>query len=120
MGSDLNFDFTTTLTAGEILTLDGAYAAWSPVSTVPYASNFRVETVAEGRITKVEWFETDNGSGNYSGLAQDEVYQWRESTLKSKTSTSYYKDGSVIPGSVVVETYYTASGGRRVTKRETS
>ena len=116
-GSDVALDIDgTDLTQQEDDDLTTAHTAWVPIDTTRYADTFKVETISGGKIQKVEWFETDEGEGVYSGLARDEIYTWSGNSLTAKTSTTYYKDGSAVPGSVVAETYFTASGGRRVTK----
>ena len=105
------------LTQQEEDDLTAAHTAWTPTSQTAYAPNFEVTTTTRGNVTKVEWFETDNGDGTYSGLAKDAVYAWTlgTSVLISITTTRYAKDGSVI-GDPVVEEFYTTSAGTRVKK----
>lgn len=81
-----------------------------------YLDTYMVETISSGRLQKVEWFETDDGDGTYSGLARDDTYSWVGSSLRSVTSRRYYKDGTVVAGSVVVQSYYTTGDGKKVTK----
>jgi len=81
-----------------------------------YADTFKVETLTGGRVTKIEWFETDNGDGTYADLARDAVYTWTQSKLTQVVEKTYYKDGSVVTESTETTSYFTTSDGKRVTK----
>lgn len=106
------------LTQQEETDLAAAYTAWVPSCQCRYEDTYRVETISNGRTTKVEWFATDNGDGTYTNISRDEVWAWSGATLVSITRRNYYSDGTT--GSEETENYYTTGTGQRVTKRSQS
>lgn len=96
--------------------LTTAHTAWVPLDTRRYADTYKVETITQGRVQKVEWFETDNGDGTYSGLARDTSHAWEGKKLTGMTSTKYYVDGTPVPDTETITSYFTTSDGKRVTK----
>lgn len=116
-GADVSLDIDGgDLTQQEDDDLTAAHTAWTPTSQTAYAPNYEVTTTDKGNVTKVEWFETDNGDGTYSGLARDATYNWAPgSKLVSLTATRYAKDGSVL-GEPTTESFYTTTSGERVRK----
>lgn len=128
-GDVLVLVFADTLPAGEKTTLDGdttgpaggLMAAHIADDTL-YLPVYEVATYSQGttRLDKVEWYETDNGDGTYSGLSRDAVYTWSASKLVSVVETSYYKDGAPIVGETRTAEFYTTSDGKKVTKRTQS
>lgn len=72
---------------------------------------FRVDTYSagkSGRLLGSNFYTTDLGASfptdeRYTGLAQREVYAWSGSKLLSKTTTTYFVDGSI--AAVETETY---------------
>jgi hypothetical protein len=104
------------LSAQEDTDLTAAHTAWVTESQTRFAPTFEVTTVQAGRTQKIEWFETDNGDGTYADLARDAVYSWTGSNLTSIVTTDYYDDGTVIPKSVVTETFFTNDANQRIRK----
>ena len=97
------------LTPTEDADLTQAHTDWSPGSSQKYEPIYEVQTSAAGKVTKIEWFETSNGDGTFSGLASDQVNTWSGSKLMSSVTTDYYKDGEVV-GRPKTVTYLTADG----------
>ena len=83
-------------------------------SSEQYTATHQVGTLTKRRLTKVEWFETDNGDETFSDLAADVVYTWLGSVLLSRVYTVYYTDGRA--SLQETETYFTGSG-KRITRK---
>lgn len=80
-----------------------------------YEPNFMcADPPVNGRLLKVQWFETDNGDGTYSGLAKDRVFTYLGKLIIKTVSTTYYKDGQV--RFVEIEEYHTTDQNQVVTK----
>ena len=54
------------------------------------------------------WYDTDNGSGSYSGKASEATYVYDGNALVSKTEITYYYDGTI--ASTVIHDYYRDNG----------
>jgi hypothetical protein len=107
------------LTADEKARLDVFLATRSYVPTANDAITLRdpryeIQTVVAGRVTQVDWYETDTGGGVFSNLAKREVHAWQGSNLLSTTTTLWYTDGSA--GPTWTDTYST-DGTKRIRRR---
>jgi hypothetical protein len=104
------------LTPQEEADLTAGHTAWVATCQCRYSENFEVEKITDGRTDKIEWFETDDGEGDYSDLVRDEIWDWEDNVLKSITKKRYFRDGTEVPRSMVKVTYYTTGTGDKVKK----
>jgi hypothetical protein len=61
------------------------------------------------------YYDTDNGNGTYSGLAEKTTYTYQGAKLLDKTVVTYYYDGTQV--SSVKYTYYQNSNGELIEKQ---
>lgn len=113
--NNLSIGFASALDAGQQTTLNGLVAAHTGGGAM-YKETHQVETLgSSNRVQRIDWYETDNGDGTFSGLAKSAVYNWSGSRLLSVTTTTYFTNGAV--RSVSTETYFTGAGGSKITRR---
>ena len=116
-GTDVAVDIDgADLTPQEDADLTAAHTAWVPTSGLQYSPVIKKDLYTNGRIQRTEWFQNDEGSGVYSGLAQNEVYNWQGSRLISSVLSVLYTDGTVKEQTTTV--YTTTDDGGHVVKDE--
>ena len=72
-------------------------------------SNFKINVYdASYRLQTETWYETDKGSGSYSGKSSETTYIYSGNALVSKTEITYYYDESII--FTVIHEYYQDNG----------
>lgn len=82
-------------TGQEKTDLDAAVAAHDGRVPASYKPNFEVQTPLNGQPNKVERWETDNGDGTYSGLAERDTYTYDKKKLVSALYEKLWSDGTV-------------------------
>ena len=100
----------------EEVDLDAVVAAHDGRIPGRYQPNKEVETydnASHSRLLKVEWFETDEGSGVYSGLAKRVTYTWAGNSLVSALTEELWSDGTVLKSTL--ESFFT-DGVRQIKK----
>jgi len=60
------------------------------------------------------WYDTTDGEGGYSGLAEGSTYVYSSTDLVSKTVVTYYYDGTT--ASTVIHTYFKNDLGQIIEK----
>jgi hypothetical protein len=70
---------------------------------------------SKGNLQSKTWYSIDKGQGVYEGKVEESIYEYLESILLSKTTTTYYFDGSEFEK--VIETYYSDGEVKRIIKK---
>lgn len=114
---DVEIGYAAPLSVADQITLGGVvtgnYGAAPPTQYSPLVQVS--DKPVKGRVLVVNYYETDNGDGTFSGLAARDDYVWSGSTVISMTSTIYFSDLSIAAQSTV--SYFTTSDGKTVTRK---
>lgn len=93
-------DTVVEMTSGEKTTADAALLAKTLRN-----KNFKVSSYnSSSQLTSDTWYDTDNGDGTYSNMAEQVVYTYSANVLMSRVDTIYFYDGTI--SSAATYNYY--------------
>jgi hypothetical protein len=76
---------------------------------------YKVDHYDAQKLTTDSYYDTDNGDGTYSGLAEKTTYTYQGAKLLNKVVVTYYYDGT--QASSIKYTYFQNSNGELIEKQ---